>query len=144
MNLVDSTVRYAIPALGISNRWLKEELEVRGVKTPLVEGCLKELVMDAEADAKAGRHGREASPPYATHLRSQLAARAEFLRQWTLSDDRIEPGSERLVRIARKFALPRPWKLSEPVASECQRRVPSYINWASAQLTRHQPGSVAR
>jgi len=144
MNLVDSTVRYAIPALGISNRWLKEELEARGVKTPLVEGCVKELVMDAEADAKVGKDGGETSPSYASHLRSQLAARAEFLRQWTLSDDRIGPGSERLVRIARKFALPRPWKLSEPVASECQRRVPSYINWASAQLTRHRPGPAAR
>jgi hypothetical protein len=134
MNLVDSTIRYAIPALGIATRWLKEELEARGVRTPLTEACLKELVMDAELDAKlatqAGGPG-----PYPASLRAQLAVRAEFLRQWTLSDDRIAPGSERLVRIARKFALPRPWRLSEPVAHECQRRVPTYLNWASAGST---------
>jgi hypothetical protein len=127
MKLVDSTIRYAIPALGIATRWLKEELETRGVRTPLPEVCLKELVMDAKLDACGG----EATGPYAAFLRAQLAARAEFLRRWTLSDERIEPGDERLVRIARKFALPRPWKLSEPVASECRRRVPTYFNGAS-------------
>ncbi len=131
MNLVDCTIRYAIPALGIATRWLKEELEARGVKTPLAEACLKELVEDAESAAKLGRHEAQTSASYAGRLRAQLAARAEFLRQWTLSDDQIEPGSERLVRIARKFALPRPWKLSDPVASECRRRVPTYLNWAS-------------
>jgi hypothetical protein len=132
MNLVDNTIRYAIPALGIATRWLKEELEARGVRTPLIEACLRELVTDAESDAKLTRGAPEASLPYSASLRSELAARAEFLRQWTLSDDRLGPGSERLVRIARKFALPRPWKLSDPVASECQRRVPTYLNWASA------------
>jgi hypothetical protein len=131
MNLVDCTIRYAIPALGIATRWLREELEARGVKTPLAEACLKELVMDAESDARHLARSTEASGPYADFLRTQLAARAEFLRLWTLSDDRIEPGSERLVRIARNFALPRPWKLSEPVASECPRRAPTYLNWAS-------------
>jgi hypothetical protein len=128
MKLVDSTIRYAIPALGIATRWLKEELEARGVRTPLTESCLKELVTDAHSQGV----GAEVPAPYATYLRAQLAARAEFLRQWTLSDDRIEPGSERLVRIARKFALPRPWKLSEPVASESTRRAPAWLNWASA------------
>ena len=132
MNLVDCTIRYAIPALGIATRWLKEELEARGVRTPLAEACLKELVVDAESVAKLGRHTVDASASYAGSLRAALAARAEFLRQWTLSDDPIEPGSQPLVRIARKFALPRPWKLSDPVASECRRRVPTYLNWASA------------
>jgi hypothetical protein len=132
MNLVDCTIRYAIPALGIATRWLKEELEARGVKTPLAEACVKELVVDAESVAKLGRHGVDASASYAGSLRAELAARAEFLRQWTLSDDPIAPGSQPLVRIARKFALPRPWKLSDPVASECRRRVPTYLNWASA------------
>jgi hypothetical protein len=131
MNLVDSTIRYAIPALGIATRWLKEELDARGVKIPLTESCLKELVTDAQSQASLGT-GAEVPASYAAYLRAQLAARAEFLRQWTLSDDRIEPGSERLVRIARNFALPRPWKLSEPVASECRRRAPTWLNWASA------------
>jgi hypothetical protein len=131
MNVVDSTIRYAIPALGIATRWLKEELQARGVRTPLIEACLRELVTDAESGAKLTGRATE-SVPYPASLRSELAARAEFLRLWTLSDDMIGPGSERLVRIARKFALPRPWKVSDPVASECQRRVPTYLNWASA------------
>jgi len=132
MNLVDSTIRYAIPALGIATRWLKEELEARGVKTPLTDACLKELVTDARLAATLGGDGSQVPVSYATWLRAQLAARAEFLRQWTLSDERIGPGDEHLVRIARNFALPRPWKLSEPVASECRRRVPTWLNWASA------------
>jgi hypothetical protein len=127
MKLVDSTIRYAIPALGIATRWLREELDARGVRTPLPEVCLKELVRDAKLEAGGG----EATGPYGAFLRAKLAARAEFLRCWTLSDDRIEPGNERLVRIARKFALPRPWKLSEPVAYECHRRVPTYFNRVS-------------
>ena len=131
MNLVDCTIRYAIPALGIATRWLKEELEARGIRTPLTEACLRELVLDAESDARRGTAALAATP-YSASLRSALAARAEFLRQWTLSDDPLGPGNERLVRIARNFALPRPWKLSDPVASECQRRVPTYLNWASA------------
>lgn len=131
MNVVDCTIRYAIPALGIATRWLKEELEARGVRTPLTEACLRELVTDAESDAKL-EGAAVAATSYSASLRSKLAARAEFLRQWTLSDDPLGPGSERLVRIARNFALPRPWKLSDPVASECQRRVPTYLNWASA------------
>ncbi len=132
MNLVNSTIRYAIPALGIATRWLKEELDARGVRTPLIEACLRELVTDAESNAKLTTGATEAGVTYSASLRSELAARAEFLRQWTLSDDPIAPGNERLVRIARKFALPRPWKLSDPVASECPRRVPTYLNWASA------------
>jgi hypothetical protein len=128
MNFVDNTIRYAIPALGIATRWLKEELEARGVKIPLTESCLKELVTDAQLEGAAA----EVPVSYASYLRAQLAARAEFLRQWTLSDDRIDPESERLVRIARNFALPRPWKLSEPVASDCPRRAPTWLSWVSA------------
>ncbi len=132
MKLVDCTIRYALPALGIATRWLREELEARSVNIPVPEACLRELVTDADADA---RHAASPPTPYAACLRLQIAARAEFLRLWTQSDDRIDvndPGNERLVRVARNFALPRPWRLSEPVASECQRRVPTYFNWAAA------------
>jgi hypothetical protein len=68
-------------------------------------------------------------------LRDQILTRAEFLRIWTLSDDRIDtdgPYTEELVRLARKYALPRPWRLSEPVASESLRRTPTYGYWANA------------
>ncbi len=145
MKLVDNAIRYAIPTFGIATRWLREELSERGVNILLAEACLRELVTDAASAVK----GRAASPPatrlsadgrdtedsYAARLRREIAARAEFLRLWTQSDDPIDTtdgtcGS--LVRVARKFALPRPWRLTEPVASECRRRVPSYLRWASA------------
>ena len=140
MKLVDSTIRYAIPAFGIATRWLREELTVRGVKILLTEACLKELVTDAASavtlpDAALRAAGSQSGGSYAACLRLEIAARAEFLRLWTQSDDPIDPSDdarERLVRVARKFALPRPWRLSEPVASECQRRTPSYLHWASA------------
>ena len=135
MNLVDFTIRHAIPALGIATRWLKEELDARNVSIPLTDACLRELVTDADSAARIEATARDASSPYTSCLRSQIAARADFLRRWTQSDERIDvshPGNERLVKVARNFALPRPWKLSEPVASECLHRVPSYVNWARA------------
>ncbi len=143
MKLVDSTIRFAIPAFGIATRWLKEELTARDVKILLTEACLKELVMDAASAvalpatrlaAAFGATAPDSGTSYAACLRREIAARAEFLRLWTQSDDPIDAGgtSERLVRVARKFALPRPWKLSEPVASECPRRNRSYLRWASA------------
>jgi hypothetical protein len=135
MKLVDSTMRYAIPTLGVGARWLREELRARDVSVRLTEACVRELVMDADAAAKLRASGLDAPKPYVSCLRHEIAARAEFLRTWTLSDDRVDlddPCSHYLVRLARKYALPRPWRLSEPVASECQRRTPTYLNWASA------------
>ncbi len=135
MNLVDSTIRYAIPALGIATRWLKEELVARGISIPLPEACLRDLVNDADLTARLEASRPDPASPYTACLRQQIAARAEFLRHWTQSDDRIDisdPHNERLVIVARKFALPRPWRLSEPVAYESPRRQPTYFNWAAA------------
>ncbi len=132
MNLVESTMRFAIPALGVGARWLREELQARAVSVRLTEACLKELLLDANKAAK-----RQAADigSYRQCLRDQILTRAEFLRIWTLSDDRIDtdgPYTEELVRLARKYALPRPWRLSEPVASESLRRTPTYGYWANA------------
>jgi hypothetical protein len=133
MRLVDSTMRLAIPTLGVGVRWLKEELRARSVSVRLTDACLRELVMDAEAAVRVESSATSTAGPYVERLRRQIASRAEFLRTWTLSDERIDlddPLCERLVGIARRYALPRPWKLSEPVVSECPRRTPSYLYWA--------------
>jgi hypothetical protein len=142
MKLVDSTIRYAIPVLGVAVRWLKEDLRERGVTVHLTEPCLRELVADAEAAAElkfAGQRADERAVSYVDRLRAELADRAEFVRAWTqagaASDDAIDTHArfaEPLVRIARKFALPRAWRLSEPVAAPSRHPTPTYLYWASA------------
>jgi hypothetical protein len=130
MKLLDSLIRVFIVVRGVDKRWLREELGALRVKIPLSEGCLDELAQEADAAAwRAASSGER----YSIQLRRQLAARATFVQVWTCSDDKI-PTDERgqgLVRIARKYALPRPWKLSEPVAVEYRRVRPSYWKWAS-------------
>jgi hypothetical protein len=131
MNLVDFTMRHAIPAFGVGVRWLREELQARGVSVRITETCLREFALDAEAAA------RDASgdQPYAARLRREIAARADFLCAWTRSDDRLDvgdPAKQALIRIARKHALPRAWTLSEPIAHAARNPTPTYLYWASA------------
>jgi hypothetical protein len=132
MTLLDYTMRCFVPSLGIGPRWLKEQLDAAGVKVHLSEGCVEELANDAEMTAwRAVSTGRGESATYLNRFREELAARAAFVRQWTESDDKFdmaEESNQALVRIARKYALPRPWKLSEPVASD-YRRPPLAWRW---------------
>lgn len=136
MRIIDSTLHRCVPGLGIGRRWLRERLVELDVRIPLCEGCVQELVNDAEAAtwrrllASAGGGGLR----YLELLREEIVARAQFVQRWTASDERIDANTEglaALVRIARNYALPRPWKLTEPVAAECTRRAPSYWRWAS-------------
>ena len=131
MSLVDFTMRHAIPAFGVGVRWLREELIARGVSVRVTETCLREFAMDAAA-AASDVAGDE---PYAQRLRRAIAARADFLRAWTRSDDRLDvadPAVQHLVAIARKYALPRAWTLSEPIAAAARNPTPTYLYWASA------------
>lgn len=138
MKLLDYTVRMFVPNFGIGPRWLKDQLDAAGVKVPLSEGCVEELANDAEIAAwrlTTSAHG--ASMTYLRCLRSELARRAAFIRRWTASDEKFDMTEEMnaaLVRIARKYALPRPWKLSEPVASEW-RRPPLAWRWPTGGVT---------
>ncbi|HTT01441.1 MAG TPA: hypothetical protein VMG11_05070 [Steroidobacteraceae bacterium] len=132
MRLLDSTILLFQPGLG--RRLLKEQLHERNVKIPLSEGCLRELVNDAVEAAERLVSAAAGAQRYLTSLKEQLALRAEFVSLWTASDELVdseEGGRQALVRIARKYALPRPWKLSEPVAAACPRPQPSYWKWAS-------------
>jgi hypothetical protein len=134
MRLIDSTIRLCAPSFGVGRRWLREQLAELGVKILLTEGCVQDLVNDADA-ATSQRLSASSEPQrYLRCLREELALRAEFIRRWTCCDERIESNDERLralVRIARNYALPRPWRLTDPVARAAERPQPSYWKWAS-------------
>lgn len=124
-------MRHALPKLGVGVRWLREELVARGVSVRVTETCLREFATDAET-AAADASGEET---YAQRLRREIESRADFLRAWTRSDDRLDvsdPSVEHLVAIARKYALPRAWTLSEPIAAAARNPTPTYLYWASA------------
>jgi len=131
MKGLDSIVRMFILGQGTGVRWLREELNSLQVSIPLTDGCLDELVR--EADQAAKRAGREGT--YVERLRRELAFRASFVQRWTGSDEKLwlqdEESLQALVRIARKYALPRRWKLSEPVVVEYRRLRPSYWQWTN-------------
>jgi hypothetical protein len=133
MKGLDSVIRLFILGHGTGLRWLREELDALQVSIPLTDGCLNEFVREADEVVRRARPSREKS--YVEQLRQQLAARAGFIHRWTGSDERLSLDDEEslhaLVRIARKYALPRRWKLSEPVVVEYRRTRPSYWNWTN-------------
>ncbi len=140
MKLLDSLIRAFVLAQATGLRWLREEFAALQVRIPLTEGCLAEFVR--EADEAARREGSDTGRSYVQQLRGKLALQASFIQRWTGSDEPIAPTGEQslqaLVRIAHKHALPRRWKLSEPVVVEYRRTQPSYWTWT----TEVDPGPV--
>jgi hypothetical protein len=135
MKLLDSGIRVFTLAQGTGVRWLKEELSSLEVKTRLTEGCLEELARDADSAAWRAVGAASGTTSYLTQLRQELRTQATFVQQWTGTDDKLsqdDTGVQAFVRIARKYALPRPWKLSDPVAVESRRLRPSNWKWATA------------
>lgn len=133
MKGLDSIVRLFVLALGLGLRWLRDELRAAQVNIRLTDGCLAELLRDADsAVMRAAANGEQS---YVERLRKELAARANFIQLWTGSDEKLslrdEESLQALVRIARKYALPRRWKLSEPVVVEYRRTRPSYLQWTN-------------
>jgi hypothetical protein len=131
MKLLDPFTRFFVLIRGLSVRWLKEELAAHGVRVRLSEGCLDELAR--HADTVAWRQASGSSVLYLVLLRQALAADANFIQLWTGSDQKFETGTEtgELVRIARNFALPRCWRLSEPAVAACRSTQFSHWKWAS-------------
>jgi hypothetical protein len=129
----DSIIRLFILALGLGLRWLREELQAAKVTIRLTDGCLTELLRDA--DLAVTRAGTNTEQRYVERLRTELARRAGFVQRWTGSDEKLsardEESLQALVRIARKYALPRRWKLSDPVVVEYRRTRPSYLQWTN-------------
>jgi hypothetical protein len=131
MKGLDSMVRWLLLAQGTGLRWLREELDAANVRIPLTDGCLDELVRNADESAR--RSGTNLEQSYVERFRKALAAHANFIQRWTGSDEKMTaPNDEtlpELVRIARKYALPRRWKLSDPVVVEHRRKRPSDWQW---------------
>ena len=132
MTWLNSGIRVLLLAQGAASRWLREELHSLKVRIRLTDGCIEELAREADhAARRAAAAGERAS--YAELLREQVIVRANWVRQWTATDEKMPGGdsvAQAFVRIARKYALPRPWKLSEPVAVEVARLRPSWT-WAA-------------
>jgi hypothetical protein len=133
MKGLDFIVRMFVLTLGVGLRWLREELQAAKVGIRLTDGCLAELVRDA--DIAATRSTGAAGSSYVERLRRELTVRASFIQRWTGSDEKLSAQEtetlQSLVRIAREYALPRRWKLSEPVVTEYRRLVPSYLQWTN-------------
>ena len=131
MKGLDSIVRLVLMAQGTGLRWLREELDAARVTIRLTDGCLEEFVHDADEAVRRAASDKERS--YVEQLRKELIVRANFIQRWTGSDEKLtlrdEESLQALVRIARKYALPRRWKLSEPVVVEYRRTRPSDWNW---------------
>jgi hypothetical protein len=137
MKLFEYGVRAIVLSQGAGVRWLRDELDSLKVKIPLSEGCVEELVR--QADKEAWRAISSATPhkPYRNLLREQLVVQAAMVQRWTCSDEKIAQEDEIgqvFVRIARKYALPRPWKLSEPVAVESRQLRPAAWRWTTAAM----------
>ena len=132
MTWLNSGIRVLLLAQGTAARWLREELQFLKVRIRLTEGCIEELARQADRAARrAAAAGERAS--YSQLLREQVVVQANWVRQWTATDETIsggDPVAQAFVRIARKYALPRPWKLSEPIAVEVERLRPAWT-WAA-------------
>lgn len=107
--------RFPRTKLRNARRMLKEQLSAEGVSVWLSAGCLAELAGIASA---AAARTCQADEPYESCLRREILTHARFIREWTSSDRKFD-GSQwsELVSIARKYALPRSWRLTESVAS---------------------------
>ena len=132
MTWLNSGIRAFLLAQGTAARWLREELDSLEVRVRLTDGCIEELAREADLAARRKMSGSAGAGSYAELLRAQLSVQANWVRRWTTTDEKAaadDPVAQAFVRIARKYALPRPWKLSEPVAVEVARLRPSW-RWA--------------
>jgi hypothetical protein len=132
MTWLNSGIRALLLAQGTAARWLREELNSLEVGIRLSDGCIEELAREADHAARRATSAGE-SGSYVELLREQLIVQANWVRRWTMTDEKApgdDPVAQAFVRIARKYALPRPWKLSDPVAVEIVRMRPSR-DWAA-------------
>ncbi len=115
MKLLDSWVDAISARFGDATRVLKEQLEAQGVRVWLSPGCLTEL---AEIARAAAARERQVDESYVACLRREMQTLTRFIQEWTGSDKKFDlPQWGELVAIAQKYALPRPWAVTEPHAS---------------------------
>jgi len=115
MKLLDSAIDFFVPKFTSATRMLKEQLSAEGVSVRVSAGCLAEFARIASA---AAARTRQADEPYGACLRREIVTPCRFIREWTSSDKTFDPTEwGEFVSIARKYALPRLWRVSEAVAS---------------------------
>jgi hypothetical protein len=134
MTWLNSGIRAFLLAQGTAARWLREELDALQVRILLTDGCVEELAREAD---QAARRAAGAGTSYTELLRAHLIVQADWVRRWTMTDEKApaaDPVAQAFVRIARKYALPRPWKLSDPVAVAVTRPVPAWV-WGAGGLS---------
>jgi hypothetical protein len=139
MKLFESGIRAIMLSQGAGTRWLRDELDALKVKIPLSDGCVEALVREADRAAWQARTAGSPRRAYRTLLREQLMVQAALVRRWTCSDEKLDlqdATGQAFVGIARKYALPRPWKLTEPVAVESRHLRPPAWRWATGLDTR--------
>ena len=132
MTWLNSGIRVLLLAQGTAVRWLREELNSLKVRIRLTDGCIEELAREADQAARRAV-ATDNDSSYVELLREKLIVQANWVRRWTATDEKVpadDPVAQAFVRIARKYALPRPWKLSDPVAVEVARLRPSW-SWAA-------------
>jgi hypothetical protein len=132
MKFFESGIRAIVLSQGAGVRWLREELDSLKVKIPLSEGCMEQLVREADKAAWRGLGSSNPRKPYRTLLREQLTIQAGMVQRWTGSDEKLIPEDEirqAFVRIARKYALPRPWKLADSHAVESRQLRSPHWRW---------------
>jgi hypothetical protein len=115
MKRLESAIDSFAPKFTSAKRMLKKQLSAEGVSVWVSGGCLAEFARIASA---AAARIRQANEPYRSCLQREIVTRSRFIREWTSSDQKFDEAQwGELVSIARKYALPRPWRLSAPVAS---------------------------
>ena len=115
MRLLDSALDYLVSRFTNAAHLLKKQLTAEGVTVWVSAGCLEEFARIASV---AAARTRQLDEPYLSCLRREIVTRARFIREWTSSGknfDQSQWGDH--VSVARKYALPRPWKVLEAVAS---------------------------
>jgi hypothetical protein len=135
MKLLSSAIDSFVPKFTNATRMLKEQLAAEGVSVWVSPGCLEELAKIASA---AAARTRQADEPYISCLRREIVTRARFIRQWTSSDENFDQTQwGELISVARKYALPRSWRLIDAVASVRGHTVAARIEAGPGIRDRH-------
>jgi hypothetical protein len=114
VKVLDSLIGSFVPKLTNATRMLKEQLRADGVGVWVSAGCLAEF---ARIASLAATRTRLVDESYESCLRREIATHSRFIREWTSSDEKFDPTRGELISIARRFALPRAWRVTEAVAS---------------------------
>jgi hypothetical protein len=114
VKVLDSLIGSFVPKLSNATRMLKEQLRADGVGVWVSAGCLAEFARIASLAAARTRLGDES---YESCLRREIVTHSRFIREWTSSDEKFDPTRGELISVARRFALPRAWRVTEAVAS---------------------------